>query len=79
MDPVDVRKACREYAAKFIDLQRSQFKRLGVLGRWEKPYATMDFLTRHRSSRHSMDFTKGLRLQGIEAGVLVLPRPYSTG
>ena len=43
MDPVSVRKACREYAAKFIDLQRSQFKRLGVFGRWEKPYATMDF------------------------------------
>jgi isoleucyl-tRNA synthetase len=43
MDPVAVRRACREYAAKFIDLQRSQFKRLGVLGRWEKPYQTMDF------------------------------------
>jgi isoleucyl-tRNA synthetase len=43
MDPVEVRKACRKYAAKFIDLQRSQFKRLGVLGRWEKPYQTMDF------------------------------------
>ena len=43
MDPVAVRKACREYAAKFIDLQRSQFKRLGVFGRWDKPYATMDF------------------------------------
>ena len=43
MDPVDVRKACREYAGKFVDLQRSQFKRLGVFGRWDKPYATMDF------------------------------------
>jgi isoleucyl-tRNA synthetase len=43
MDPVTVRKACREYAAKFIDLQRSQFKRLGVFGRWDNPYATMDF------------------------------------
>jgi isoleucyl-tRNA synthetase len=43
MDPVAVRQACREYAAKFIDLQRSQFKRLGVFGRWERPYATMDF------------------------------------
>jgi isoleucyl-tRNA synthetase len=43
MDPVEVRKACREYAAKFLDLQRSQFKRLGVFGRWDKPYATMDF------------------------------------
>jgi len=43
MNPVEVRKACREYAAKFIDLQRSQFKRLGVFGRWDKPYETMDF------------------------------------
>jgi isoleucyl-tRNA synthetase len=43
MDPVAVRQACREYAAKFIDLQRSQFKRLGVFGRWDKPYATMEF------------------------------------
>jgi isoleucyl-tRNA synthetase len=43
MDPVAVRQACRDYAAKFIDLQRSQFKRLGVFGRWDKPYATMDF------------------------------------
>ena len=43
MHPVEVRQACREYAAKFIDLQRSQFKRLGVFGRWDKPYATMDF------------------------------------
>jgi isoleucyl-tRNA synthetase len=43
MDPVAVRKACREYATKFIDLQRSQFKRLGVFGRWDRPYATMDF------------------------------------
>ena len=43
MDPVAVRKACREYAAKFIDLQRSQFKRLGVFGRWDRPYQTMDF------------------------------------
>jgi isoleucyl-tRNA synthetase len=43
MDPVAVRQACREYAAKYVDLQRSQFKRLGVFGRWDRPYATMDF------------------------------------
>jgi isoleucyl-tRNA synthetase len=42
MDPVAVRKACRKYAEKYLDLQRSQFKRLGVFGRWEKPYSTMD-------------------------------------
>jgi isoleucyl-tRNA synthetase len=43
MDPVEVRQACREYAAKFVDLQRSQFKRLGVFGRWDRPYETMNF------------------------------------
>ena len=43
MDPVAVRRACREYAGKYLDLQRTQFKRLGVFGRWDKPYATMDF------------------------------------
>jgi isoleucyl-tRNA synthetase len=41
MDPAEVRKACRKYAEKFVDLQRAQFKRLGVLGRWEDPYLTM--------------------------------------
>ncbi|MFC6644417.1 isoleucine--tRNA ligase [Granulicella cerasi] len=43
MDPVSVRSACRAYAEKFINLQRSQFKRLGVFGRWEQPYLTMNF------------------------------------
>lgn len=43
MDPVAVRQACRDYAQKYIDLQRSQFKRLGVLGRWDNPYSTMNF------------------------------------
>ncbi|HET6935395.1 MAG TPA: isoleucine--tRNA ligase [Candidatus Angelobacter sp.] len=42
MNPSDVRKACREYALKFLNLQRDQFKRLGILGRWDDPYSTMD-------------------------------------
>ena len=41
LDPLAVREACRKYAQKFLDLQRSQFKRLGGLGRWEQPYSTM--------------------------------------
>jgi isoleucyl-tRNA synthetase len=41
MAPIKVRQACREYAQKYLDLQREQFKRLGVLGRWEDPYTTM--------------------------------------
>ncbi len=41
MSLVEVRQACREYATKFIDIQKEQFKRLGVLGDWENPYLTM--------------------------------------
>jgi isoleucyl-tRNA synthetase len=41
MDPLAVRKACREYAQKYVDLQRSQFERIGVFGRWDQPYLTM--------------------------------------
>ena len=36
-----VRKLCREYAAKWIDVQRKEFRRLGVLGNWEDPYMSM--------------------------------------
>ena len=39
------RKACREYAAEQIDIQRKDFKRLGVLGDWDNPYLTMNFRT----------------------------------
>ncbi len=42
MHPLDVRAACRKYAQKFLDLQRQQFKRIGVFGRFDKPYATMN-------------------------------------
>jgi isoleucyl-tRNA synthetase len=41
MDPIAVRAACRAYAQKYIDLQRTQFERIGVLGRWQDPYTTM--------------------------------------
>jgi len=36
-----VRAACRKYAQKYLDLQRTQFKRIGVFGRFDRPYATM--------------------------------------
>ena len=39
----DFRKACREYAAKQVHLQKEAFIRLGILGDWEKPYLTMDY------------------------------------
>ena len=42
MDPLAVRQECRKYATKYLNLQREQFIRLGGLGRWERPYSTMD-------------------------------------
>ncbi|MGE3313276.1 MAG: isoleucine--tRNA ligase, partial [Limisphaerales bacterium] len=41
-DPVAIRKACEAYALKYVDLQREQFRRLGVLGDWDNPYLTLD-------------------------------------
>ncbi|MBV8205964.1 MAG: isoleucine--tRNA ligase [Acidobacteria bacterium] len=41
MPALSVRRACRAYAEKFVDLQRSQFRRIGVFGRWDDPYLTM--------------------------------------
>jgi isoleucyl-tRNA synthetase len=38
-----MRKQCREYAAKFVDVQKGEFKRLGVLGEWDNPYLTMNY------------------------------------
>ncbi len=37
------RKLCREFASNFVNIQREEFKRLGVLGEWENPYQTMSF------------------------------------
>ncbi len=39
----EFRAQCREYANKWLDIQRGEFKRLGVLGDWENPYTTMNF------------------------------------
>lgn len=39
------RKRCREYAAKQVDGQREDFKRMGILADWDNPYLTMDFQT----------------------------------
>ncbi|MEO0292808.1 MAG: isoleucine--tRNA ligase [candidate division WOR-3 bacterium] len=40
-DILTIRKACREFASKWIEEQKKDFKRLGVLGDWENPYITM--------------------------------------
>ena len=39
---LEFRRMCREYALRYVDIQRDQFKRLGVVGDWENPYITLD-------------------------------------
>ncbi|HEY4011245.1 MAG TPA: isoleucine--tRNA ligase [Acidobacteriaceae bacterium] len=67
LNPIEVRQACREYAQKYIDLQRSQFKRLGVLGRWENPYSTMNFAYEARIAEAFFGFyEKGFVYKGLK-------------
>ncbi|MBT4890352.1 MAG: isoleucine--tRNA ligase [Rhodospirillales bacterium] len=40
---VEFRQECREFAEKWIDIQREEFKRLGILGDWDNPYTTMTY------------------------------------
>ena len=42
LDPVSIRKACSEFSASFIETQRAQFQRLGILADWEREYRTMN-------------------------------------
>ena len=41
LSTLDIRKRCRDYALTYLDIQREEFKRLGVLGEWDTPYLTM--------------------------------------
>ncbi len=43
MTKLEMRRECRKYAGKFIDIQREEFRRLGVIGDWENPYLTMNY------------------------------------
>jgi isoleucyl-tRNA synthetase len=43
VDPIEFRRECREFAARWIEIQKGEFQRLGVLAQWDKPYTTMAF------------------------------------
>jgi isoleucyl-tRNA synthetase len=43
MSPAEFRRACRAFATKYLDIQREDFKRLGIFGDWDDPYMTMSF------------------------------------
>src|SRR5258705_1100284 len=67
MNPLAVRKACRDYAQKYVDLQRSQFERIGVFGRWNNPYLTMSFPYEASIAETFYDFfEKGFVYKGLK-------------
>ncbi|MGX9357079.1 isoleucine--tRNA ligase [Roseobacteraceae bacterium S113] len=65
IDVVDFRQECRRFAEGWIDIQREEFKRLGVTGKWEKPYLTMDFRSERIIAEEFMKFVmNGTLYQG---------------
>ncbi len=56
MTPVQIRKECRSYAARFVDVQREEFKRFGVTGEWDDPYLTMNYAYEARIARECGEF-----------------------
>ncbi|MGE4247563.1 MAG: isoleucine--tRNA ligase, partial [Parvibaculaceae bacterium] len=53
---VDVRRDCRAFAEYWIDVQREEFKRLGVVGDWQNPYLTMSFKAEAQIARELLKF-----------------------
>ncbi|RLA90582.1 MAG: isoleucine--tRNA ligase [Deltaproteobacteria bacterium] len=43
LSKAEIREKCRAFAKKFVEIQKEEFKRLGVFGKWEDPYLTMSF------------------------------------
>jgi isoleucyl-tRNA synthetase len=53
---VAFRKECRAYAMHWLNVQREEFKRLGIIGDWDHPYATMDYFAEAQIARELMKF-----------------------
>lgn len=59
MSIAGIRAECRAYAAKFVEIHRAEFKRLGILGRWDTPYLTMSPEYEAVIAQAFVDFLKG--------------------
>ncbi|SNB47523.1 isoleucine--tRNA ligase [Geobacter sp. DSM 9736] len=55
---LQMRKQCREYAAKFVEIQKKEFERLGVLGDWKEPYLTMNYVYEGITARELARFAE---------------------
>ena len=77
MEKVEVRRLCAEHAEKFIGVQSGQFRRLGILGAWAEPYATMRPGYERRVLEVFADFVaNGLVYRQLKAGPLVDRQPH---
>ena len=65
LSKVEVRRDCRAFAEHWIDVQREEFKRLGVIGDWRNPYMTMSFKAEAQIARELLKFaTSGQLYRG---------------
>ena len=63
----EFRKRCREYAARYVEAHKRDFKRLGIFGQWDKPYLTMDFSMEACTASAFIDFfEKGYIYRGLK-------------
>ncbi|MBT3386956.1 MAG: isoleucine--tRNA ligase [Desulfobacula sp.] len=56
MTDVQVRRECRSYAAGFVEIQKEEFKRFGVMGEWDNPYLTMNYPYEARITKECGEF-----------------------
>ncbi len=65
VDVVEFRRQCRAFAQKWVDVQREEFKRLGITGDWDHPYLTMTYAAEAQIAREIMKFAEnGLLYRG---------------
>ena len=55
---IEIRDRCRKYAKKYLNIQREEFKRLGVFGKWDAPYITMDPVYEAATAKELYNFMK---------------------
>jgi isoleucyl-tRNA synthetase len=74
MSAAEVRTLCREFALRYVDIQRAEFKRLGVLGDWDRPYLTLDHTYEGAIARALAAFTRAGFLYRGKKPVVWCPR-----
>src|SRR5262245_16184851 len=74
MSAAEVRRLCREFALRYVDIQRTEFQRLGVLGDWDHPYLTLDPSYEAAIARALATFARGGYLYRGKKPVVWCPR-----